>query len=374
MNNNNLVVVAVALSFTSYKQDGRKNRRANEIKYSIRSCTWSTVQDDPLYEGWFKLMLRCSKKTFEIITERITIKWEEINNALNYNTCFWIRDRVACYLHYVAHPGGFFESGQVFGTFVNVLGISSTSCKRYVKQVMNVINLYTSGSIKLPSTPEEWKENISGFENFGGIPNCCLAIDGSLIIIKRRKDFEGWYCRKGFPAFNLQAVVDHKKRFCSYSLRSGSQNDKNLFNNSQFGRTIQTKLPNSCFIIGDAGYTLYNHLMIPYSIYPGMPFVESNFNYLHSKTRIVVEQAFALLKNKFRIFKTELLWNDPHEIGRLINSILIIHNWLINFNEEEGELLVEEWMEIGLFYPDRNIIAGEEAKLKRDRIANYLLQ
>ena len=35
-------------------------------------------------------------------------------------------------------------------------------------------------------------------------------------------------------------VVDHRLRFMSYSIRSGSQNDKALFNKSQFGQTVHT--------------------------------------------------------------------------------------------------------------------------------------
>ena len=71
-----------------------------------------------------------------------------------------------------------------------------------------------------------------GYENKSGFPNVYGAIDGSLIPVKRFADFMGWYCRKGFTAFNMQAMVDHKLRFRSYSIRSGSQNDKAVFNAS----------------------------------------------------------------------------------------------------------------------------------------------
>jgi hypothetical protein len=44
---------------------------------------------------------------------------------------------------------------------------------------------YNDVTIKLPSTPAEWNEIQEGFEEIGGIPNVCGAIDGSLVLVKR---------------------------------------------------------------------------------------------------------------------------------------------------------------------------------------------
>lgn len=187
------------------------------------------------------------------------------------------------------------------------------------------------------------------------------------------RDFDGWYSRKGFPAFNMQAVVDDKKRFMSFSIRSGSQNDKNMFNKSKFGQSIHQKLPRHGVIIGDAGYTLYEHLMTPYPIESRMAHEEHHYNYLHSRTRIIVEQAFALLKNKFRIYKTKILWNNPFQIAEMITSTIILHNWMIDFGDQVSESVTsEEWMQIGIRYNQTDIVSGEPARTKRDLIKNYL--
>lgn len=87
MNNLNAIVAAVALAVAStvINADGRSNRQPNANKYSIRSTTWATVQDDPKYEGWFKTNLRCSKTNFEIINQRIEDKWLEIHEPLHWN-------------------------------------------------------------------------------------------------------------------------------------------------------------------------------------------------------------------------------------------------------------------------------------------------
>jgi len=84
---------------------------------------------------------------------------------------------------------------------------------------------------------------MDGFEEMQGIPNVCGAIDGSLIRIKRFEDHTGFYSRKGTTALNVQAVVNHRGQFISHSIRSGSQNDKACFNNSQFGNHCHQFMP-----------------------------------------------------------------------------------------------------------------------------------
>jgi hypothetical protein len=181
--------------------------------------------------------------------------------------------------------------------------------------------------------------------------------------------------RRGFLFFFF---FKKKNRFRSFSLRSGSNNDKNLFNQSHFGRTIHQKLPDQGYIVGDAGYTLFKHLITPYPIaVEGNSEKDSHFNYLHSKTRIIVEQAFALLKNKFRIYKTEILWNNPFEIGDLICSTLIVHNWLIDLNDETEPAIIniEDWMRVGVVrYRENYVVGGNDAIIKRNAIRDYLFE
>jgi hypothetical protein len=54
-----------------------------------------------------------------------------------------------------------------------------------VKQVLRVLNLYKKDTINIPSTLDGWRVLSDGFEAIAGLPNCCLAIDGSLIMLKR---------------------------------------------------------------------------------------------------------------------------------------------------------------------------------------------
>ncbi len=85
------------------------------------------------------------------------------------------------------------------------------------------------------------------------------------IEIERPVDFEGWYCRKGYTAMNMQAVCDHKMRFTSYSIMSGCNNDKLLWQHSPIGINAQNWIPSGYHLVGDSGYKLLPWLMIPYA-------------------------------------------------------------------------------------------------------------
>ncbi|ETV73023.1 hypothetical protein H257_12061 [Aphanomyces astaci] len=142
-------------------------------------------------------------------------KWDDVHGPLHHHTTFCVVDRVAVALHYLSHSDG-----------------------QYCVQVCKVIRQrYLSAVVCLPTRRPDWEKVRLGFVSVMGFPNAYGAIDGSLVPIKRFTDHTGWYCRNGFPAFNIQAVVDDKLKFMSYSIRSGSQNDKALFRDSWFGKS-----------------------------------------------------------------------------------------------------------------------------------------
>ena len=128
-----------------------------------------------------------------------------------------------------------------------------------------------------------------------------------------------------------------------------------------------------------AGYKLFSPVMTPFSKFFGMPDDTSHYNLVHSRTRIVVEQAFGRWKNVFRVFKTDLLHRTPQEMARVIEATLVLHNWFIDFKLSAEDLELpeqyEDWMHVGgdITLPDlTGLIDGDEAMACRNRIKNYL--
>jgi hypothetical protein len=236
---------------------------------------------------------------------------------------------------------------------------------------MNVILLNKNHTISYPTTVQRWDAIRTGFESKSGIPNAVGAIDGSLIEIERPADYDGWYNRKGYPSFNLLAIVDHQKRFMYVSIKPGSNNDKSVFNNS-FRRIANHILPANCYLLADAGYDLMTFMMTPYPIRPGMARDEATYNYLHSRARMVVEMAFGLLKMKFAILKTALNFKSKAAMGKVIVVSMILHNWLIDLNEVEEidptPMVIEDYQE-----NNTNQINDEAALTAREMLKQYLV-
>lgn len=181
----------------------------------------------------------------------------------------------------------------------------------------------------------------------------------------------GWYCRKNYPAFNVQGVVDSQKKFISYAIRPGSQNDKSVYNGSIFGQTCASLIPEDFYFVADAGYTLHTHLITPYKQKEGQPVQEVHFNKIHSQTRMKVENAFGILKNRFRILKAPLAQKSFDDMALIIKACIVLHNLLILFNDEGNEYL-EAIADQGNLGDLSNGVEGQAARDRRDRLKEYM--
>lgn len=201
---NNSIIISTVVAFVVItllvEMDGRNAPRERLTRYSIRNSTWKKVVSNELYSGWFRRNLRLSKESFFIIAGAIEDYWHLEYHDPHHNTIFSIQERVALTIHFLCTESGYATAGNLFG-------LSRTSAHRYVEQVMNILLKYFIKIVSFPSTNEHWENVAVGFEKICGVPNVVGAIDGTLIQIHRFEEFEGWYCRKGFPAFNVQVLL-----------------------------------------------------------------------------------------------------------------------------------------------------------------------
>ena len=257
----------VTLALTHSKVDGCSNRKPAERLYSIRSSQFKVADANSVYDdGWFHQTLRCTKSSFNTIVDTVTTAWTQVhNNYPAHNAFFSVRDRVGITLHYLTHSDAIHDSSKIFG-------MSKTTAWRSIEEVLEVLlTVIEPTVIYLPTSTVEWHNCASKFEAVNGFPDACLAVDGTLIEILRPKQYEGWYCRKGFPAINMQLAVDARHRIRSYCMRPGSENDSGIYSRSEFGKNIHKLLPPGCCIIADAGYKLFSHCLVPYNIRTNMP-------------------------------------------------------------------------------------------------------
>ena len=88
---------------------------------------------------------------------------------------------------------------------------------------------------------------------------------------------------------------------------------RNRFANNEFG--------NSCWLLGGSDYSLKKWLMTPF----GTPICEKKFNLLHQKTRRVIEQAFGVLKSRWRILDHTggSLCYSPAKVSKIATVLLV---------------------------------------------------
>lgn len=60
------------------------------------------------------------------------------------------------------------------------------------------------------------------------------------------------------------------------------------------------QFPNNTHLIGDAIYGLHQHLMVPYPDNGSLTKQQKNYNLCHSSGKMMIKQAFALLKERWR--------------------------------------------------------------------------
>ncbi|KAG2956558.1 hypothetical protein PC118_g24410 [Phytophthora cactorum] len=136
-----------------------------------------------------------------------------------------------------------------------VMGISRPRAVVYVNETLDVLSAMAKRFIVMPSA-DELPLVEDGFVVTAGFPDTICAVDGTLFPIARPHDFEGW---------------------------------------------ISSYVPPGKHIVGDAGYKIWGCMLTPF---PEGEAVQDRrkrlYNYMHPKSRIVVECAFGRQKTGFK--------------------------------------------------------------------------
>lgn len=143
-----------------------------------------------------------------------------------------------------------------------------------------------------------------------------------------------------------------------------------------------SKLPNTdievpYMILGDEAFPLLNNLMKPYPRDQStIDTTKAIYNYRHSRARRVVENAFGILSNTFRVFHSTICLSLD-AVDDLIASACILHNLIIDSKKGRNELIVEasnnNFESISLVHHDDDIANSRisDPKSIRDKLREY---
>lgn len=142
------------------------------------------------------------------------------------------------------------------------------------------------------------------------------------------------------------------------------------------------QLPEICegdrwHVLGDKAYPLLPHLITPYRQDERISAKHSNFNYCHAATRVVIENAFGLLKQRFRQLSL-LDFHDVDKITKCVMSCCVLHNLCLSegdseeFGGEETDEDSQEDLHSEAPYSENASGLRRQGKIKRDNLASSL--
>ncbi|XP_011204527.2 putative nuclease HARBI1 [Bactrocera dorsalis] len=250
--------------------------------------------------------------------------------------------------------------------------------KVFVKIIKMICRL-KKDVIKFPRSEAEQKQTSEAFSTlrFNPFPFVLGCVDGTHIPISQPiRDEISYRNRKGTYSIIAQAIVDSRMKFIDVFIGCpGACHDASIWQMSPIKKAIINKeiniYPNYHFL-GDGGYPLEMCVMVPYRDNGFLTPMQSKYNAILSSTRVVVEQAFGVLKKKFRILKYIEVQNPS--LPKLITmACMIIHNIIIINEGNNADDLIAETNAITSETLEEVTLPGQrEAKAKRDALATLL--
>ena len=248
--------------------------------------------------------------------------------------------------------------------------VSESTIILYVNRIIKVIRNKKSEFIQWPRNNNRIAVHTE-FQAIGGFQNVIGTIDGTHFILNETpaQDPTAFFTRKKRYAIQCQGIVDFKGIFINYVIGwPGSVHDARVYSNSDFFLNRTEYIEGENYILGD-------------SAYPISPFKnpsnhwQRQFNFIHSKHRVVVEHAFGKLKARFKALK-EVSVKNIKIVIKLANCAILLHNffeicgevWEItdqdDYNDNNNQYDLED---------ESDEILKLEGELKRKRMLNQFV-
>ena len=251
----------------------------------------------------------------------------------------------------------------------------------------------------MPSTPEGWKEVAEGFSTRWNFHHCVGALDGKHIaIVKPPKTGSLYRNYKGFFSVVLMAAVDANYSFLWFSVgHPGRNSDAGIFRRSPLKRKLergQLGLPDAeplphdhtrnipYFFIGDEAFPLNSWLMKKFPN-RGCTAFHRIFNYRISRARLVVENAFGIMANRWRCFTTTMQ-QPPKTVCMIVKAALTMQDMIrkrrplmpgeVDVVDEQANIVQEgSWRQNVRLYDSENTV-GNRVMLAARSQRNYLCE
>ena len=136
----------------------------------------------------------------------------------------------------------------------------------------------------------------------------------------------------------VQAICLPNGRFSDVLARfPRSVHDSRIWKLSQVGMYVKNNFLFGKHILGDSGYMLRQCLLTPYR--QPASIAQENYNCVHKKTRVLIEQTFGRRKRRFHCLHGEIPM-APDKVCTIIVACAVLHNMVIVWKQPMLEDLV----------------------------------
>ena len=283
------------------------------------------------YENWtdkqFKKRFRVNRNTFNYLLQEVQ---EYITReTTRFKVPVAPEVQLALTLYRLAHDSSFATVGDLFGI------ATSTACETFNEVIRIIVLVFFDEYVTLPSTEEEWKNELKAFLKDWGFP-CVAAWDGfHVYICSNLKNFYSF--KKRYSVTNMGLIAANKRFLWAGVGAPGSMHDSTLlksspiFNEIESGHVLpncQMNLPGFGNIplgtVGDSAFPARSWLMKAFDDTTKNR-KERNFNKHLRAARVVSEHAYGMLKGRWRILykKTECRRKN---VTAVIMACVTLHN------------------------------------------------
>ncbi|XP_018566981.1 putative nuclease HARBI1 [Anoplophora glabripennis] len=285
----------------------------------VKITTYRQIID--LYDDQdFQNHFRVNRKCIDVLVD--TIRAEHITIA-GRPTQYPIKDAILLTIWTLANQ-------ESFRGIADRFGVSRSQAWRIVLLVVK--KLYDNADKfiswlqgdKALATIEEFKNLRQGYV----FPNVIGCVDGSHINIPAPSHDNSYYNRKGTHSILLQGVCNAKKEFIDVSCGwPGSMHDARMWQESPLYEKLSSFnfIPANSHLLGDSAYPIKTFIMVPFKDNGHLTQRQRNYNMCLSKTRVVIEQAFGMLKGCWRRLKFLNMYRLQN-MKYMIICACILHN------------------------------------------------
>lgn len=217
----------------------------------------------------------------------------------------------------------------------NLFNMSESTFFNHLNSVLDFFYDISKQVIAFPDTDEAKEQVAADFRKLSRFENVIGCIDGTYIPIRKpaNKIRSTYINRHDMVSMTVQGVCDADQKFLDICVGSPSKiHDSRIFTLSP----LSDELPGICdqryHLLGDAAYPLREYLLTPYRNDGRMNRQRRKYNLMHAQTRVKIENAFSLLKNRFR----QLVRLDFFTVERMCKFVMaccVLHNVCISLND-----------------------------------------